>query len=125
MAPGPDPEFGVYLLPADPGHFPWEHRWVRWRDFRLPSSDAEALAALGEAFERAPHQRVEVACRGGIGRTGTALAAMAVWAGIPRSDAVTWVRQHYQRRSVETPRQRRWVRQLVAPDTPHSPPTLP
>jgi Protein-tyrosine phosphatase len=110
---GPAPDLGIYLLGSDPGPFPWAHRWVRWPDFRTPSSTEDALAALREAHERAATGRVEVACGGGVGRTGTALAAMAVLAGVDPTEAVGWVRARYDPRAVETPWQRRWVRRLV------------
>src|SRR3954447_23001357 len=56
----------------------WPHRRVRWRDFWVPSDTADALDALREVRRRAADgDRVEVACRGGVGRTGTALAALA------------------------------------------------
>ena len=110
---GPRPEFGVYLLSRDPGPFEWEHRWVRWPDFRTPSSTPDAIAALREAHQRSGIERVEVACGGGVGRTGTALAAIAVLAGVPPGEAVRWVRRAYDRRAVETPWQRRWVGDLV------------
>lgn len=106
---GQDPEFGVYLLARDPGPFAWEHRWVLWPDFRTPASTSDAVSALREAHERAATQRVEVACGGGVGRTGTALAAIAVFAGVPSPEAVAWVRRRYNKRAVETPWQRRWV----------------
>lgn len=106
---GPEPQFGVYLLTRDPGRFDWDHRWVRWPDFRTPTSTDDAIAALTEAYRRSASERVEVACGGGVGRTGTALAAIAVLAGVPRSEAVAWVRRRYNHRSVETPWQRRWV----------------
>lgn len=109
---GAVPHFGVYLLGHDPGPFAWEHRWVRWPDFRTPASTPDALAALREAYERSQTERVEIACGGGVGRTGTALAAVAVLAGVPPADAVDWVRVNYNRRAVETPWQRRWVRTL-------------
>jgi protein-tyrosine phosphatase len=109
---GAAPAFGVYLLGRDPGPFAWEHRWVRWPDFRTPSSTPHALDALREAFERSATERVEVACGGGIGRTGTALAAIAVLGGVPAGEAVAWVRANYHPRAVETPWQRRWVRRL-------------
>jgi hypothetical protein len=112
---GPDPELGVYLLGEDPGPFAWEHRWVRWPDFRLPASTGEALAALAEAHRRAADERVELACGGGVGRTGTALAALAVRAGVAPDDAVAWVRRAHHPRAVETPWQRRWVRRLPRP----------
>jgi protein-tyrosine phosphatase len=104
----------VYLVARDPGPFEWDHRWVQWRDFRTPSSTDDALNALNDAFERAGSQRVEIACGGGVGRTGTALAALAVLAGVPRTDAVAWVRGRYQKRAVETPWQRRWVRDATS-----------
>ena len=106
------PQFGVYLLGRHPGPFEWEHRWVRWPDLRTPASTDDALAALRQAYDRAATERVEVACGGGVGRTGTALAAIAVLAGVAPAEAVEWVRRHYNRRAVETPWQRRWVHDL-------------
>jgi len=111
-APDPAPTFGVYLLGAPPD-IAWDHRWVRCPDFRTPTSDAEAVDALREAYERCAVEVVEVACGGGIGRTGCGLAVMARFAGIPADDAVAWVRAHHHRRAVETPWQRRWVRQVA------------
>ena len=52
---------------------------------------------------------MEVGCRGGIGRTGTALACLAVLDGLDAGRAITYVRRHHHRRAVETPWQRRWV----------------
>ena len=104
-----EPEFGIYLLGRDPNIVDWPSRWVRWRDFRLPDSTDEAVAALREAHQRAASERVEVACSGGIGRTGTALAVLAVLSSVAPDDAVTWVRQHYHRRAVETRAQRHWI----------------
>ena len=106
---GPEPEFGVYLLARDPGPFAWDHRWVRWPDFRTPTCTDDAIAALAKAYRRSTSERVEIACDGGVGRTGTVLAAIAVLAGVPRPEAVAWVRHRYNRRAVETPWQRRWV----------------
>ena len=54
-------------------------------------------------------ERVEIACAGGHGRTGTALACLAVLDGVPGHEAVRYVRTHYAARSVETPGQRRFV----------------
>ena len=109
---GPDPDFGLYLLARDPGPFAWEHRWVRWPDFRTPASTSDAILALHDAYERAATRRVEVACGGGVGRTGTALAGIAVLAGVPSAAAVAWVRHRYHPRAAETPWQRRWVATL-------------
>lgn len=103
------PEFAVYLLGRDPGVLVRPSRWVRWGDFRLPRDPADAIDALREAHERAAAERVEIACRGGIGRTGTALAVLATLSGVPPTQAVDWVRKHYHPRAVETRRQRAWV----------------
>lgn len=111
---GVEPEFGVYLLGRDPSIEGWPCRWVRWRDFRLPDSTDDAVAALQEAHQRAASERVEVACGGGLGRTGTALAVLAIMSGIPAGNAVAWVREHYRRRAVETRHQRRWIKGVSA-----------
>jgi hypothetical protein len=98
---------------------PWPARRVRWPDFWIPLDRADALAALTEALDRARAvERVEVACHGGIGRTGTALAALAVLDGLPADGAVGWVRERYHPRAVETPWQRRWLRLIGPPGEP-------
>ncbi len=112
-AGAPAPDFGIYLLGRAPGPLPWPSRWVRWPDFRLPTHPDDARAALIEAWQRAAAQRVEVACGGGRGRTGTALACLAVLDGVPPEEAVGYVRQHYHHRAVETPGQRRFVREFT------------
>jgi hypothetical protein len=106
---GPVPELGVYLLGRRPEPVPWESRWVRWPDFRTPADPAELRAALLEVWERSAGERVELACHGGTGRTGTALACLAVLDGVPATEAVEFVREHYRPRAVETPGQRRFV----------------
>ncbi len=91
----------------------WPHRRVRWPDFWIPVNRRDALDALHEAHWRArAGQRVEVACHGGVGRTGTALAALAIIDGLAPQDALTWVRAGYHYRAVETPWQRRWLRKV-------------
>ncbi|MDX6239271.1 MAG: hypothetical protein QOG10_4086, partial [Kribbellaceae bacterium] len=77
------PTYGVYLLGKQPPAVRWESRWLRWPDFRLPSDRAEARTVLEEALGRADVDRVEFACGGGRGRTGTALACLAVLDGVP------------------------------------------
>lgn len=111
---GPEPDFGVYLLGRDPGPMGWPAQWVRWPDFRLPSDRASFRSALRTAWDRAPSERVEFACGGGRGRTGTALACLAVLDGVPAADAVAFVRTHYDPRAVETPWQKRFVRRFDA-----------
>lgn len=109
---GPTPDFAVHLLGHEPPAVAWESRWVRWPDFRLPADPSDARAALQEAWGRAAGERVELACGGGRGRTGTALACLAVLDGVPAGLAVAYVRAHYDARAVETPWQRRYVRRF-------------
>ena len=116
LAPGePNPSYGIYLLGRTPPQVPWETRWLRWPDFRLPADRAEAHAVLTEAWHRSLTERVEFACAGGRGRTGTALACLAVLDGVPPGEAVSYVRAHYDRHAVETPWQRRYVLRFGAP----------
>lgn len=109
---GLPPEFGLYLAGREPTTFGWPWRWLPWPDWRLPGDPSDARAALTEAWQRAATERVEVACHGGVGRTGTALARLVVLDGVPGADAVRYVRQHYRRRAVETPGQRAYVRRF-------------
>jgi len=75
-------------------------RRIAWPDFWIPTDRADA---------------VEVACHGGRGRTGTALAALAVLDGMPANRAVRWVRRNYDPKAVETPWQAWWVRTVPRP----------
>ena len=113
---GPAPEFALCLLGAEPPVVGWEVRWVRWPDFGLPADRLDARAAFQEAWRRAAAERVEIACEGGRGRTGTALACIAVLDGVPARDAVAYVRQHYHPHAVETPWQRRFVSRFEPAD---------
>lgn len=109
---GEHPTFALYLLGQRPPPVLWEARWLRWPDFGLPSEPATAADALREAWARAAAERVEIACEGGRGRTGTALACLAVLDGLAGGQAIAYIRQHYDPRAVETPWQRRYVRRF-------------
>lgn len=109
MPAGPQPDFGLYLLGHQPPAVSWSSRWLRWRDFWLPADRALAAGAFREVWERAETQRVEVACLGGRGRTGTALAAVAVIDGVPAQEAVGYVRANYRAGAVEMPWQRKYI----------------
>lgn len=113
-APAADcPEFGLYLLSAAPPPTPWPARWLAWPDFRVPRDRVDAVDALRAVWRRCADERVEVACTGGRGRTGTALACLAVLDGVPAGEAVGWVRGHYDPHAVETYWQRRFVERFT------------
>ncbi|GAA2070867.1 protein-tyrosine phosphatase family protein [Streptomyces albiaxialis] len=106
---GPRPDFALHLRGRRPDDVAWESRWIRWPDFWLPSDRAGFAEAVREAWERAGEARVEFACGGGRGRTGTALACLAIQDGVAPGEAVEYVRAHYSSHAVETPWQRRFV----------------
>jgi hypothetical protein len=110
-APACPADFALILAPGPVP--PWPHRHIRWPDFWIPTDRDDALEALREARHRAhADERVEVACRGGIGRTGTALAALAILDGLSPREALIWVRSAYDHRAVETLWQQRWLRSI-------------
>ena len=108
---GIEPTYGLYLgVPYEPT---WPHELIDWPDFRLPRDPRLAAVRLRVAHEHAlAGGRLEIACAGGKGRTGTAIAALSIMAGVEPADAVAWTRMHYDRHAVETPWQRRWVRRF-------------
>ncbi|OZC81537.1 phosphatase [Rhodococcus sp. 06-418-5] len=117
MPGGPRPDFGVYLQGKDPGEFDWDSRWVRWPDFWLPSDSKELEVRLREVLRRCETERVEIACTGGVGRTGTALACLVALDGMPGSAAIDYVRSNYSDRAIETPWQKRFARKFVKPSS--------
>jgi hypothetical protein len=112
LPPGPDPTVGIYLLARTPPAVAWPSEWIKWPDFRLPSDPLTAVRTLTTTFASANSARLEVACDGGRGRTGTALAILAIASGVDPARAVNWVRENYHRNAVETPWQRRWIEKL-------------
>lgn len=107
------PDLGIYLTARRPPESDWESCWIRWPDFRLPRSTSDAVRTLRLAHRRAATERVEIACDGGCGRTGTALGLLACLSGLPPEQALDWVRRHYRAGAVETPWQRRWLVQTA------------
>ena len=101
------PAFGLYLDARwDP---PWPHEHVAWPDFGVPDPD-ELSASLERLLVRIRSgDLVEIGCLGGHGRTGTALACLAVLTGTPPDGAVQWVRANYCPDAVETAEQRAFV----------------
>ena len=106
------PDHGLYLDAR--WQPPWPHDHVGWPDFGVPTDTAAFVASLERVLDRARRgERVEVGCLGGHGRTGTAIAALAVLAGHPADDAVAWTRARYCAHAVETPEQEALVAGLA------------
>ena len=75
--------------------------WIEWPDLLLPRDRQQAIRHIRTLHGHARAGRpVEVACSGGVGRTGTVIACLAVLAGLPPADAVDWARTHYHRSAV-------------------------
>lgn len=93
---------------------PWPYRRIIWPNFWVPRDRRDALDALREVLRRIrAGEFVEVACTGGRGRTGTALAALAVLDGMSSNEAISWVRSAYDRRAIETPWQIWWLHRMA------------
>jgi hypothetical protein len=104
----PEPDYGLYL--DSRWRPPWDHSHLDWPDFGVPEKTVAVRQSLMAVLDRAHSgQRVEVGCQGGHGRTGTALACLAVLSGHPPEDAVNWVRANYCSDAVETPEQKALV----------------
>jgi len=101
------PDYGLYLDTR--WQPPWPHDHVGWPDFGVPEETAIRNALPSLLARARAGQRVEVGCIGGHGRTGTAVACLAVLTGCPAGEAVAWVREHYCPRAVETPEQEAFV----------------
>jgi hypothetical protein len=101
------PAFGLYLDPA--WNPPWPHEHLDWEDFGVPDPDELRTALEGLLARARTGDVVEIGCLGGHGRTGTAVACLAVLAGTPSAEAVAWVRAVYCEQAVETPDQESFV----------------
>jgi protein-tyrosine phosphatase len=117
---GPSPEEGLYLGTArlrrrHDRTLTWPHAWIDWPDFLVPRNPEYAVERIQDLYEQAKAGRlVEVACNGGIGRTGTAIACMAMLAGLQPAEAISWTRANFHHRAIETPFQRRWALRFPA-----------
>jgi Protein-tyrosine phosphatase len=95
------PDFGLYLDRA------WKPTWdatvIDWDDFEgSPPSKPLLFKEIERAFRKAQSRKwVEVGCLAGIGRTGTALACMAVISGVSADESVCWIRHYYDPYAVE------------------------
>lgn len=102
------PDYGLYL--DHRWQPPWPHDHLDWADFGVPASMPPVLAALQSVLGKArAGEGVEIGCLGGHGRTGTALACLAVMTGQRADTAVGWVRATYCAKAVETAEQEAFV----------------
>lgn len=83
---------------------------MRTPDFGVPLAPGAARRRIAQAHELLSTERVEVVCGGGIGRTGTGLAALAILDGLSPADAVEFIRAEYHPRAVEMPWQHWFLR---------------
>lgn len=109
----PAPDFGMYLdgswKPACPAYM------VTWIDYGLPVYHEAAAKAIIDTYNKAREGMwVEVGCIGGHGRTGTALACMAVLAGLSPKAAVKFVRNKYCDHAVEAKAQEWYIEWFAA-----------
>lgn len=115
---GSTPDYGLYLggrklRTRHEDALAWSHDWVDWPDFLLPRDRELAIKSIRALHDRAQRgELVEVACGGGVGRTGTVIACLAILAGVEPGEAVSWTRANYQRHAVETPWQKAWVKRF-------------
>jgi Protein-tyrosine phosphatase len=111
------PDYGVYLCARRMRHRlardwtgTWRAKWLDWPPLGVPQDSAVAVAVLREAHQRAARgERIEIACGSGRSRTGTALAALAVCAGLESEAAIDWVKRNYPPARLITRGQRRWL----------------
>ena len=81
---GVAPDYGLYLgggrlRRAHDQGITWTHEWIDWPDFLLPRDREQAIGRIRALHEQArAGRRVEVACGGGVGRTGTVIALCAI-----------------------------------------------
>lgn len=123
------PTFGIYL----------DNMWspdclaymIPWQDYGIPKIPlAQAFAAISDGYDFAVEGGiVEVGCIGGHGRTGTAIACMAVLAGVKPKNAAKWVQNNYCSHAVESKKQEwliecfgAWLTNTPYPPQPPDPP---
>lgn len=84
-------------------------------DFGLPDEAAlrAVLTRMLEAMRAAPDGAYHIGCKAGLGRTGTAMACLAIMAGVVQGDPVAWLRAAYNPEAIETPEQEDFVRRFA------------
>jgi hypothetical protein len=82
---------------------------LHWPDMTAPSVGLDFWRRLWELL---PEGVIVVACCGGHGRTGTALASLLVAAGMDPDAAIDYVRTTHCTEAIETAEQEEYVRRL-------------
>lgn len=82
------------------------------RDFSTPNKALLDLTLERVIVALSAKEPVYIGCRGGLGRTGTVLGALAVALGVSE-DPVLWVREHYSQHAIETYAQENFVRSYL------------
>jgi hypothetical protein len=83
-----------------------------WPDYSVPRDCETLFAGLRWLVGQVAHQRVEIGCFGGHGRTGSALAGLLVAQGIDPDVAIRRVRTEYCFEAIETTEQEALLRLL-------------
>lgn len=106
---GTAPDFGLYLDSCwRPACFA---NVIDWADYGLPKRYDLGAYGIIDAFNKARNGLwVEVGCIGGHGRTGTALACMAILGGMTSAEAVEHVRSTYCSHTIESSSQMWYIK---------------
>lgn len=84
-------------------------------DFGLPDEAGlrTVLTQMLEAMRAEPDGAYHIGCKAGLGRTGTAMACLAILAGAAEGDPVAWLRAAYNAEAIETTAQEEFVRRFA------------
>jgi hypothetical protein len=90
-----------------------------WRldvpDFGLPDEAGlrGVLQQMLAEMRAVPDGAYHIGCKAGLGRTGTAMACLALMVGAVEGDPVAWLRAAYHPEAIETPAQEDFVRRFA------------
>ena len=89
--------------------------YIPWADFDIPNLFAEDWKNVVKEVRRLKKNTV-VYCMGGHGRTGTALAILAVLMGVKTKNPVEYVRTNYCKEAIETEEQIKYIEYVTGCD---------